>query len=104
MNEFMTNEKILAFIEGKLKEAESSLRGREEMKMVWRSGTNATWSAACDLHPSTSGKAMSKSERLKTADRHERIALKLSHEVEMFKAALGIISNHLASTKPNEDK
>ena len=88
----MTKEIIIAFIKQKLEAAESSLKSREEMNRVWRSGTNESWAKACAIHPSTDGKALSKSERLKEAGVHARISVKLRKEVELFKATLDLIS------------
>jgi hypothetical protein len=96
----MQNEQVLEFISSKLKDAESRLKTREAMEMVWRGGTNATWAAAAALHPSTAGKSLSKRERLKQADTHARIAVKLKHEVEMFKAALELVSKAIQTKLP----
>lgn len=76
----MTKPEILTFIGQKLKDAEASLKCREEMARVWRGGTNKSWAAV--------GNTIGKSERLKVAAGHERIAIKLRREVELFQATL----------------
>lgn len=79
---------LLDWLRGKLAEAEKTLKTREDMASLMRTGTNAEWKAAADMHPSTSGQTATKTERLKEAEAHDRIAIRLRHDLDMFRAAL----------------
>lgn len=74
----MSKAKMIEFIEGKLIEAFASLKAREEMESVWRGGTDESWRKA--------GCRLTKAQRLKDSAMHERIAVKLRREVELFRA------------------
>ncbi len=71
----------------KVAQAEKTLKMREDMAATCRSGTQAEWTAAAK---STGTKATTKVERLKEAQGHDRIAVKLRRELEMFRATLAI--------------
>lgn len=84
---------LLCWLEEKVAKAEETLRVRKEMARTCRSGTNAEWHAAAAMHPSTKGMKSTKAERLKEAEGHDRIAVKLWRELEMFRATLAAISS-----------
>lgn len=88
---------LIAWLHGKLIAAEGTLKTREEMACVWRHGTNAEWKAA-----SPTGRAMSKAARLKEAETHDRIAIKLRREVDMFRAALAALGHGQPSSPVTE--
>lgn len=69
---------LIEFIEGKLINAFSTLKTREEMEVVWRGGTEESWRAV--------GCHLTKAQRLKDSAMHGRIASKLRREVELLKA------------------
>ncbi len=74
---------LAEFLRDKIASAEKTLRMRLEMASTCRSGTQAEWAAAAR----TNGcKPSTKSERLKEAEGHDRIAVKCRREVAMFKA------------------
>lgn len=79
---------LVAWLRGKVEEAEKTLKTREDMAGLMRTGTNAEWAAAANMHPSTRGQTSSKADRLRDADAHDRIAGKLRHELAMFRATL----------------
>jgi hypothetical protein len=98
----MSNRKeMVEFIEGKLIDAFAALKAREEMETVWRGGTDESWRAV--------GCTRTKAQRLKDSEMHGRIAVKLRHEVNMFKAVKDALSllGHLNSlsfnNKPDQD-
>lgn len=81
----MSKAEMSEFIQGKLIDAFASLMAREEMEKTWRGGTDESWRAVgCNL---------SKKQRLKDADTHLRIAVKLRREVELFKAVRDAIES-----------
>jgi hypothetical protein len=84
------NRKAMAveFIKLKISETEKSIKVRVAMERVWRSGTNGSWLQASMLHPSTKGKPMRTSARLKQADSNRRIADIMRRELDMFKDVL----------------
>lgn len=68
------------FITGELKRAESELKFRSDAVRTWRGGTEESWrSVGCKLN---------KAQRMKSADIHERIQIKVLRRVEMFQAVL----------------
>jgi len=74
---------VVEFIKGKLADAESRLQMRVAMQNVWASGTDESWRAV--------GCRRTKSQRLKDAAMHGRIATKNRREVLMFKATLAAL-------------
>ena len=76
---------LLGWLGDKLKDAEKSLKCREEMAFTWRGGTDKSWNAA--------GCKLTKSQRLAQADTHSRIAVKCRREVSMFKAVIERLSH-----------
>lgn len=91
---------LLGWLREKITEADKTLKTREEMARTWRSGTNAEWKAGCAIHPMTAGRALKKAERLQEAARHDRIAVKLRRELEMFKAVAEALSHPNGSDQP----
>lgn len=83
---------LLKWLRRKIADAEKALKMREEMAVTWRTGTNAEWAAAAMMHHATAGKVLKKSDRLKEATMHERIAIKLRHELAMFRAVHAALS------------
>lgn len=81
-------QKAIEFIQVKIVEAEKALKAREQMQRIWREGTDESWAAAANAHPSTKGQRLTKAERLKESESHGRIAVKCRLEVEMFKLVL----------------
>lgn len=79
---------LSVWLREKLAEAEARLRSRKQMAEALRSGTNAEWAAASNLHPSTAGRKSSKKERISRAASHERIAAKYLRDVEMIHEAI----------------
>lgn len=79
---------LIHWLMDKLADAEKALKWREDEARTWRTGTNAEWAAAAQMHPTTAGKSLGKAARLVEAERHERIAVKMRREVEMFRATL----------------
>lgn len=82
---------LLAWLYRRALEAEQTLVIREGMAKTCRTGTNAEWHSAAQMHPSTAGMRSKKSDRLKEAAGHDRIAVKLRHELGMFKATIHAI-------------
>jgi len=87
-------EDLLCWLRVKLATAESSLKAHIQSEAAWREGDDESWKAAAEMHPSTAGKAMNKTQRLEAADREKRIVVKCRREVEMFKATIKAISQH----------
>jgi hypothetical protein len=84
---------MLEWFRRKVAEAESTLKSREQMEALWRSGDDESWAAAAAMHPSTAGKPMPKAKRIEEADRQGRIAAKMRRELRMFEAVLSVLSN-----------
>jgi hypothetical protein len=84
----MSDPSVIEWLKGKISEAESHLRYRENSELSWRDGDEASWKAAARL---SGAKPMSKQERLQEAERAARIAVKCRREVEMFKAVLATV-------------
>lgn len=82
----------LGWLSEKITEAERAVKAREESAATWRTGTNAEWNAAAEIHPSTAGRTSKKSERLIVAEREERIAAKLRRDLAMLKAIAAALS------------
>lgn len=82
----------LGWLSEKISEAEKAVKVRAEMAATCRSGTNAQWAAASSMHPSTVGRSPTKGERLVEAARHDRIAVKLRHDLQMLKAIAAALS------------
>lgn len=93
MNEKTDKENLLEWLQAKLVIAEQSLRAREEAERVWRSGTDKSWGEVSKMHPSTVGKTMNKSERLRTAEIQSRIADLIRRDVGFIKAAIQTINS-----------
>lgn len=88
----MTKTDLLEWLRGKITDAESTLKAREQMEETWRSGDDKSWAAAAAMHPSTSGKPpMKMADRIKVADGQRRIAVKCRRELKMFEAALAAV-------------
>lgn len=75
-----SEQKCVAFIKAKIKQAEQTLKLREEMQRVWSSGTDESWRRVGDCEGLAS--------RLKRAATHGRIAVKNREELEMFNGVL----------------
>ena len=71
---------MLEWLREQLGKADKSLKARQEMGKVWRSGNSKSWLAV--------GCKLNKAQRLKTADMHARISLKVARDVEMIKALI----------------
>ena len=82
---------IVDWLHIKITDAEKALKFREDGAASWRSGTNAEWNAAAAMHPSTTGRHISKKDRLKLAAIDDRVAVKLRHELLMFRATLDAV-------------
>ena len=80
---------LLGWIAEKVAQAEKTLAARESLAAVCRSGTQKEWTAAAK---STGTRASTKAERLKEADIHDRIAVKLRRELDMFRATHAALS------------
>lgn len=77
------SQESIAFIEGKLVDAEKRLEFRVEAEACWRGGTRKQWRAVnCNL---------TKAARLRQAEIHGRIAVKIRTEIESFKAVLDLL-------------
>lgn len=74
---------LVKFIRLKIADARRTLKCREQMAKVWRSGTDAEWRAV--------GCRKSKAQRLDDARIHDRIAVKNRHELEMLRAVLAYL-------------
>lgn len=88
---------LLGWLGVKLAEAEKALKMREEMAACYRSGTNADWDAASNMHPSTAGMKSTRADRLRQAQNHDRIAVRLRHDRDMFRSTIAALS-----LQPNE--
>lgn len=84
----------LCWLSEKMEEAEKAIKAREQAGAAWRTGTNAEWKAACDMLPSTAGRALKKSERLSIAATQDRIAEKYRRDLAMLKAIAAALSQH----------
>ena len=81
----MTEANELAdFIRLKIDGVESSIVAREQSEATFNGGTGADWKKAADMHPSTRGRFMTKTQRIQAADMEGRIPVKLRHERDMF--------------------
>lgn len=89
----VVSDALLGWLRGKLSKAEESVRMRESEAETWRTGTNADWDKAAWMHPTTAGQKSKKSERLQIAESHDRIAVKLRHEVTMFRATIEALTS-----------
>lgn len=99
----MKNDELLEWLNGQIKKAEKAIKGRLQSAETWRSGTDESWDAAADIHPSTAGTIMTKSDRLKVAEREDNIALRYKRDLDMFKAAYEIIAKDTPAGLRSED-
>lgn len=76
------------FIKKEIAEAEQAVKYSMEAEQVFRSGTDADWKIAANLHPSTRGRPMNKNQRIEAAEKEARIAAICRHKLEMFQAVL----------------
>lgn len=83
---------LVAWLRGKLADAQRALTAREQAMKCWASGTDAEWDESAKLHPSTANAPLiTKAERLQNAKREEHIAAKCRDEVNNFKAVLSAL-------------
>lgn len=82
----MANNRLLEWLDGKIKEAERALSAREQSEQCWRGGTDKEWAESAKLHSSTAGlPKLTRADRMRAAEAQRRIAEKCREEVEMFK-------------------
>lgn len=74
---------LIEWLKEKLAKAQGSVNSRAEMARTMRSGTNKQWAAV--------GNNQTRRERLSDAERHDKIGVKLQHDVDMFKATLNAL-------------
>lgn len=74
----------IAFVKAQIADMEVRIKFRDDSKQCWASGTDASWRAV--------GCRASKSERLKTAALHGRIADKNRKDLAILKSILATLS------------
>lgn len=77
---------LLGWLHAKIADAERAVKTREDMAATWRSGDDASWARSAAMHPTTIGRSLKKSARLKEAETHDRIAARLRRDLGMYRA------------------
>lgn len=82
---------LLEWLNAQLSKAENALAAREQARETWRGGSSQSWKLA--------GCRLNKSQRLRVAEKEDRISIKCRRDVEMFKVVIAIVSDQ-SSTHP----